>query len=63
MMFAGTYQTDFYREIRNLLHDQIAEGWSDSLFSRWEDLVAREARYRQAAEPVQGLPLAMSTAR
>lgn len=63
MMFAGTYQTDFYREIRNLLHDQIAEGWSDLLSSRWDDLVAREAQYRQASDPAEHLPFAMSTAR
>ena len=26
MMFFGTYRSEFYRSVRNLLHDQVAEG-------------------------------------
>ena len=62
MMFHGTYTSDFYREVRNLLHDQIslqavdaaAGAASDSdhgrakrtLDQRWHDLLDREVEYR-----------------
>ena len=26
MMFSGTYRSEFYRSVRNLLHDQVAKG-------------------------------------
>jgi anaerobic magnesium-protoporphyrin IX monomethyl ester cyclase len=58
MMFRGTYTSDFYRAVRDLLHDQVAllrgeeahgeepryaEG---TLERRWRELVGREADYR-----------------
>jgi anaerobic magnesium-protoporphyrin IX monomethyl ester cyclase len=62
MMFHGTYTSDFYREIRNLLHDQVGlqavgtEMSSDlnvergrakrALAQRWHDLLIREVEYR-----------------
>jgi anaerobic magnesium-protoporphyrin IX monomethyl ester cyclase len=58
MMFRGTYTSDFYRAIRNLLHDQVAldqPAKQDSrdytqarrqLDSRWTELIAHEHRYR-----------------
>jgi anaerobic magnesium-protoporphyrin IX monomethyl ester cyclase len=61
MMFRGTYTSDFYRAIRNLLHDQIAvqaAAPNDSqgvaadpqfqLERRWRDLLNDEERYRSA---------------
>jgi anaerobic magnesium-protoporphyrin IX monomethyl ester cyclase len=56
MMFRGTYSSDFYRLIRNLLHDQIslpagaahntAAASTASLEQRWHDLIDSEAQYR-----------------
>lgn len=59
MMFEGTYTSDFYRAVRNLLHDQILLQSGDSgpasvearqaqhaLERSWRDLLAREAQYR-----------------
>ena len=57
MMFHGTYTTDFYREIRNLLHEEVrlqhaasspgrtAENFMDR---RWGDLIEREAQFRHS---------------
>jgi anaerobic magnesium-protoporphyrin IX monomethyl ester cyclase len=53
MMFRGAYTTDFYREIRTLLHeeveartsaDEVAASWSFD--ARWDELAAREASHR-----------------
>jgi anaerobic magnesium-protoporphyrin IX monomethyl ester cyclase len=49
MMFHGTYTSDFYRAVRNLLHDQItlqAGGAQDALECRWEELLRQELHYR-----------------
>jgi anaerobic magnesium-protoporphyrin IX monomethyl ester cyclase len=46
MMFAGTYTSDFYRAVRNLLHDQVTHPHSHEVARRWEALVAREHEYR-----------------
>jgi anaerobic magnesium-protoporphyrin IX monomethyl ester cyclase len=62
MMFHGTYTSDFYREIRNLLHDQVSLQALDTAASadpsgdrrrakrtldqRWRDLLVREVEYR-----------------
>ena len=59
MMFHGTYTSDFYRAVRNLLHDQITlqagetplEGAKrrrvqDALDRRWEELLREEMQYR-----------------
>jgi anaerobic magnesium-protoporphyrin IX monomethyl ester cyclase len=59
MMFQGTYTSDFYRAVRNLLHDQIALQTRDmvvnadehvaakrTLDQRWKDLLRGEVQYR-----------------
>jgi anaerobic magnesium-protoporphyrin IX monomethyl ester cyclase len=61
MMFQGTYTSDFYRNVRNLLHDQISlqrgenGGGSEAaldLEKRWQDILADESRYRSAPDHV-----------
>src|SRR5580658_4348594 len=60
MMFHGTYVSDFYRAVRDLLHEHVsAEKLNSppdseqhrramqSLRARWEDLVAREQEFRR----------------
>jgi anaerobic magnesium-protoporphyrin IX monomethyl ester cyclase len=62
MMFQGTYTSDFYRAVRNLLHDQITLQAGDSpvdseahdsersaLDQRWRELLQHETRYRSPA--------------
>lgn len=55
MMFHGTYTSAFYREIRNLLHDEVAlQAAMDrdhterirGLERRWDELIEREAQFR-----------------
>ncbi len=60
MMFQGTYTSDFYRAIRDLLHEQVslhtragaAENGTghyhakQALERRWQALIAREEQYR-----------------
>ncbi|HEX5419991.1 MAG TPA: Mg-protoporphyrin IX monomethyl ester oxidative cyclase, partial [Gammaproteobacteria bacterium] len=59
MMFRGTYTSDFYRAVRNLLHDQVALESPGSplrgaeyhrtkagLDRRWQKLLSHEQRYR-----------------
>jgi anaerobic magnesium-protoporphyrin IX monomethyl ester cyclase len=66
MMFRGTYDSTFYRCIRDLLHDQVALQQSSgtespesdgpafaALAARWEALIASESLHRNAdATPV-----------
>lgn len=52
MMFSGTYQSEFYHMVRDLLHDQISEGRSAVLQTRWDDLIEREALYRSSPSNV-----------
>jgi len=56
MMFHGTYTSDFYRAVRNLLHDQISLQTSAAadthsraartLERDWQELLVREAQFR-----------------
>jgi radical SAM superfamily enzyme YgiQ (UPF0313 family) len=59
MMFQGTYTSEFYRAIRNLIHEQVALQTLDenvpagqnsaskrALERRWHDLVSREGLHR-----------------
>jgi anaerobic magnesium-protoporphyrin IX monomethyl ester cyclase len=59
MMFHGTYTSDFYRSVRNLLHDQVSLQVSavdlgpsehrrahGALEQRWEELLSRELCFR-----------------
>lgn len=59
MMFWGTYTSDFYRAIRDLLHDEVAletlphaqteyRSGRRLLQHRWRELLAREPAYRNA---------------
>jgi anaerobic magnesium-protoporphyrin IX monomethyl ester cyclase len=50
MMFSGTYRTDFYRLVRDLLHDQVLHGLSPGVQRRWDELVKHEARFRRAPQ-------------
>lgn len=52
MMFQGTYNSQFYREIRDLLHRQVdlkTSGPADALLRRWDSLIASEMQYRSQA--------------
>jgi anaerobic magnesium-protoporphyrin IX monomethyl ester cyclase len=59
MMFQGTYTSDFYRAVRNLMHDQVTlqtVNWPagrgahsrarSELDRRWRDLLSQELQYR-----------------
>jgi anaerobic magnesium-protoporphyrin IX monomethyl ester cyclase len=59
MMFHGTYTSDFYRAVRNLLHDQVTlqsaevpqagkehRRVQNALDRRWQDLLSQESEYR-----------------
>ena len=62
MMFQGTYTSDFYRAVRNLLHDQVAlqtaeapllpehERAADAIGHRWQELMRNEFKYRSSSE-------------
>ena len=60
MMFQGTYTSDFYRAVRNLLHDQVSlqtadsplppehERATDAIERRWQELLRNELKYRSS---------------
>jgi anaerobic magnesium-protoporphyrin IX monomethyl ester cyclase len=52
MMFEGTYNSGFYRAVRDLLHEQIAVGTDEiasrALERRWDILMASEQQCRNA---------------
>jgi len=52
MMFEGTYNTAFYRAVRDLLHEQVTAGAdadaSRALERRWDMLMASERQCRNA---------------
>jgi anaerobic magnesium-protoporphyrin IX monomethyl ester cyclase len=62
MMFKGTYTSDFYRTVRNLLHDQVSlqtarlplplehDRAVDAIENRWQELLRNELKYRAAGE-------------
>ncbi len=54
MMFRGTYTSDFYRTIRNFLHQQVEQQSNldaeESLDGRWRELLADEMKYRSSGE-------------
>jgi anaerobic magnesium-protoporphyrin IX monomethyl ester cyclase len=53
MMFRGAYESEFYRSVRNLLHEQVVsqvardEAGLATLDKRWDALMAEEMRYRR----------------
>jgi anaerobic magnesium-protoporphyrin IX monomethyl ester cyclase len=52
MMFFGTYRSEFYRLVRDLLHEHVLPDESPSLQRRWSDLVMREAQFRRIERAV-----------
>jgi anaerobic magnesium-protoporphyrin IX monomethyl ester cyclase len=67
MMFPGTYTTDFYRQVRDLLHEQVRlSGHQDAqrpLQRRWDRLLARHESFLNttfptaaAGSPAAGFP-------
>ena len=61
MMFHGTYTSDFYRAVRNLLHDQVSlqtaapsgsveHRCADAIDRRWQELLTDELKYRSPSE-------------
>ena len=48
MLFHGTYTTDFYRHVRDLLHDEVdsLRRGNGVLHDRWSALEAEQARHR-----------------
>jgi anaerobic magnesium-protoporphyrin IX monomethyl ester cyclase len=55
MMFQGAYSTDFYREIRDLLHEEVNSrdrrgATSRDFDARWSALERRESMHR-SSEP------------
>ncbi len=60
MMFQGTYTSDFYRAVRDLLHEQVSlqsrhdasqngaesHGLKRAVQRRWQELLSREHQYR-----------------
>jgi anaerobic magnesium-protoporphyrin IX monomethyl ester cyclase len=70
MMFRGTYRSEFYRAVRDLLHERVClqrrasttacsspDRTMAELDRRWADLIAREGWYRQHPRPPEhGLP-------
>ena len=64
MMFPGTYTTAFYREVRDLLHEQVllpsqqcalhsaaADGARHALQRRWDHLLARHESFLNTTSP------------
>jgi len=62
MMFQGTYTSDFYRSVRNLLHDQVTLQTAapsrtldnnrslQAIDRRWQELLTDELKYRSSSE-------------
>ncbi|HEY2037656.1 MAG TPA: radical SAM protein [Steroidobacteraceae bacterium] len=51
MMFPGTYTTEFYRVVRDLLHEEVnatSSGGRRALHSRWHRLIESESRFRHS---------------
>jgi len=63
MMFHGTYTSEFYRAVRNLLHDQVTHPGAPALAERWNDLIEREEEFRhEQGRPPSRSPLASAVA-
>jgi anaerobic magnesium-protoporphyrin IX monomethyl ester cyclase len=65
MMFQGAYDSEFYRHVRDLLHEQaIVQQWkvvgqtdrhrtaAHALDARWDALIATEAVHRTGAAQI-----------
>jgi len=69
MMFPGTYTTEFYRAVRDLLHEEVtqtAAAARQMLRRRWRRLIETERRYRHStpltAERAASAPRELGTA-
>ncbi len=73
MMFHGTYRSDFYRTVRQLLHDQVSAQQANaaqraedcrratlSLQQRWNNLISSEQRYRRHDDAAPDAGIALS---
>ena len=49
MLFHGTYTTEFYRRLRDALHDEVRAGFADT--ERWSAL-ARDEWSHRSPEPL-----------
>jgi anaerobic magnesium-protoporphyrin IX monomethyl ester cyclase len=61
MMFAGTYTSEFYRRVRNLLHDEIKQAGAPALEQRWLELIEHEEEFRQE-RPLPQVELSIANA-
>ena len=52
MLFHGTYSTEFYRRLRDVLHDEVRAPGVD-YNSVWEELAAARDQFR--SEPLQAV--------
>ena len=55
MMFPGTYTTEFYRAVRDLLHDEVnptSTARRETLQKRWRRLIKTEVRFRHSTPTV-----------
>ncbi len=59
MMFSGTYISEFYRAVRNLLHDQVTQPDSPAVAQRWTRLIADEPAFRSGAAQENALAPAL----
>jgi anaerobic magnesium-protoporphyrin IX monomethyl ester cyclase len=62
MMFSGTYTSEFYRRVRDLMHEQVtrqgaAAEFDPQLEELWADLLRRESLYRSILDrmPMAGV--------
>ncbi|HET7809221.1 MAG TPA: radical SAM protein [Steroidobacteraceae bacterium] len=63
MMFAGTYQSGFYRAVRNLLHDEVTNPGAPEIAARWNHLCAHEREHRHGAHYTPARDAAYGTLR
>jgi len=73
MMFQGTYTSEFYRAIRDLIHKQVALQVLENdvptpsatalraLGRRWHRLLSRERLYRSPARDTSGVVMGCAT--
>jgi anaerobic magnesium-protoporphyrin IX monomethyl ester cyclase len=54
MMFFGTYRSEFYRSVRNLLHDQVAEGHRRPCAAAGTSSCAAKRSFARAAAATRG---------
>jgi anaerobic magnesium-protoporphyrin IX monomethyl ester cyclase len=53
MMFSGTYRSEFYRAVRNLLHDEVTSPGAQGVAQRWNRLIENQGAYLQINDEVE----------